>query len=203
MLFVYYRPWNQSRNDPKCNGALSIHDVRHKPSTKAEATTLLCPATSPQSVPSNSHTPSSVPSSSLSDHTAITKAEATNPSDDDIVRSSPQSSPSYSHTPSTVPLSSLSDHSPEPGIPQDQTVGKYGIHKCPLCDKEFKYYPSLHRHRKKVHSQYSGARAGTIKCHEQDCTFTCMYLSQLRSHLMSYHHITMATHEKTFQSYKG
>lgn len=55
---------------------------------------------------------------------------------------------------------------------------------CPECGKIYAHYPSLHRHRKKVHQIVN---EGQIKCMEKGCEFTCHYLHQFRHHLSSLH----------------
>ncbi len=229
VIYSCVRCWNQPRSDPKCNGALSIprgstKDVHHNislPTTPPEDPTDEDHQTSLWPTPNDQLSPSIVLSDDGCDDPP-TQPEY--PTDEDH-QTSPRSTPNDQLSPSIVLSDDGCDDPPTPPegptdehhqasqpTPNDhlihpqshnETTSGSSIYSCPLCGKEYKHYPSLHRHQKKAHPHERGTHPGTIKCLEEDCIFICMNLSQLRSHLVLGHHITMETQERTFQSYKG
>ena len=89
------------------------------------------------------------------------------------------------------------------GIDLDQPVSSF---QCTYCKKCFSSRGNLNKHHKKIHSENDSTaenNEGTVHCMEEDCEFTCRYVSSLRDHLQSSHSIAMDTEKINFKSIEG
>ena len=74
---------------------------------------------------------------------------------------------------------------------------------CQFCSNKYKYRAGLYKHVKKYHSTQVQEDCGSIKCQEERCSFSCRYLSEIRSHLHAVHSIAMDMETLIFQTLAG
>lgn len=74
---------------------------------------------------------------------------------------------------------------------------------CQYCEQKYTHRSALFKHIKKNHPGLPSSNENSIKCLEDNCNFTCRYLSDLRKHLTASHSIPMQHENKTFATIKG
>ena len=73
--------------------------------------------------------------------------------------------------------------------------------KCIICGKQYSHRSSLFKHMKKLHPACTSS--GHIQCKEENCSFKCTYIAQLREHLIHHHSFCIDSEELSFQSEQG
>lgn len=91
-------------------------------------------------------------------------------------------------------------HSKEPK--SKQTPSNPSLFECTACKKTYGLRQNLQKHIRRKHPEQSVSHCN-IACNEDNCNFTCRFLSQLRYHLQEGHGIIMDNENKTFETQEG
>ena len=78
------------------------------------------------------------------------------------------------------------------------------VFSCKFCKRQYTHRSALFKHLTKNHPTKSASKmSGLIKCHEENCTFSCRYISELRLHLTNSHSIPIESETKSFDTIEG
>ena len=83
-----------------------------------------------------------------------------------------------------------------------QTSSTPSLFKCTICNKTYGLRHNLQKHMSLKHPQQYLSHCN-ITCNEDQCNFTCRFLSQLRHHLQQLRGIIIDTENKTFETQEG
>ena len=86
--------------------------------------------------------------------------------------------------------------------PRKKKASKADVFTCPNCEKTYKNYSSLYKHKKNVHES-SSIKPGSIECLEKECHFSCTRIILLQQHLVDVHNMEFEREEKSFSTIKG